>query len=53
MVTEILKNYIPAQPGKIVDMGSHDKLIKSSTIYQEVYNSQNHIGGNNGKKDKK
>ena len=39
--------------GKIVDMGSHDKLIKSSTIYQEVYNSQNHIGGNNGKKDKK
>lgn len=26
--------------GKIVDVGSHDELIKSSKIYQEIYNSQ-------------
>lgn len=26
--------------GKIVDIGSHDELIKSSKIYQEIYNSQ-------------
>lgn len=26
--------------GKIVDVGPHDELIKSSNIYQEIYNSQ-------------
>ena len=26
--------------GKIIDIGSHDELMKSSKIYQEIYNSQ-------------
>ena len=26
--------------GKIIDIGSHDELIKNSSIYQEIYNSQ-------------
>ena len=26
--------------GKIVDMGKHDELLKTSEIYREVYESQ-------------
>ena len=33
--------------GKIVDIGPHDKLITSSKIYQEIYNSQLKGGANN------
>jgi len=32
--------------GKINAIGTHDELIKSNTIYQEVYNTQNRVGGN-------
>ena len=31
--------------GKIVDIGNHDKLLKTSKIYQEVYYTQNRVGG--------
>ena len=31
--------------GKIVDVGSHDELIKDSMVYQEIYNSQLKGGG--------
>lgn len=33
--------------GKIVGVGSHDQLIKSNEIYQQVYNSQNRGGDKN------
>lgn len=31
--------------GRIVDVGSHDELMKTSVIYREVYESQNKGGG--------
>lgn len=31
--------------GRIVDTGTHDELMKSCEIYQEVYESQNKAGG--------
>ena len=31
--------------GKINAIGTHNELIKSNEIYQEVYNTQNAIGG--------
>ena len=31
--------------GKIVYIGNHDKLLKTSKIYQEVYYTQNRVGG--------
>ena len=31
--------------GKVVDQGTHDELMKTSAIYQEVYNTQTK-GGN-------
>lgn len=36
--------------GKIVDMGNHDQLIKSSAIYKEVYESQMKGGDDNDSK---
>ena len=33
--------------GEIDQVGTHDELIKSNKIYQEVYNTQNSVGGNN------
>ncbi|MFA7032345.1 MAG: ABC transporter ATP-binding protein, partial [Bacilli bacterium] len=32
--------------GKINAIGTHDELIKSNIIYQEVYHTQNRVGGN-------
>jgi len=32
--------------GEINGIGTHDELLKSNLIYQEVYSSQNKIGGN-------
>lgn len=32
--------------GKINAIGTHEQLLKSNAIYQEVYNTQNAIGGN-------
>ena len=32
--------------GRIDAIGTHEELIKSNAIYQEVYNTQNRIGGN-------
>ena len=31
--------------GKIDDIGTHEQLIKRNHIYQEVYNTQNRVGG--------
>ena len=31
--------------GKINAVGTHEELLKTNTIYQEVYNTQNRIGG--------
>ena len=31
--------------GRIESMGTHDELLKTSTIYKEVYDSQNKTGG--------
>ena len=31
--------------GEINAVGTHDELIKSNKIYQEVYYSQNRVGG--------
>ena len=31
--------------GEINAVGTHDQLIKSNKIYQEVYYSQNRVGG--------
>lgn len=33
--------------GQINAVGTHEELLKSCEIYQEVYHSQNRIGGNN------
>ena len=33
--------------GKIVDMGKHDELLKTSEIYREVYESQTNGGDEN------
>ena len=33
--------------GQINAIGTHEELLKSCEIYQEVYHSQNRIGGNN------
>ena len=33
--------------GKIVDVGTHDQLLKNNAIYQELYYSQNNLSGNN------
>ena len=33
--------------GKINAVGTHDELLKNNKIYQEVYYSQNRVGGNN------
>ena len=32
--------------GRIDAIGTHEELIKTNAIYQEVYNTQNRIGGN-------
>ena len=32
--------------GQINAIGTHDELLKNNEIYQEVYNTQNAIGGN-------
>lgn len=32
--------------GMINQIGTHDELIKTNAIYQEVYNTQNRVGGN-------
>ena len=31
--------------GKISGIGTHDELLKNNAIYQEVYESQNKVGG--------
>ena len=31
--------------GRVVDIGTHDELLKRSNIYQEVYYTQNRVGG--------
>ena len=31
--------------GKLVAVGKHEQLIKNNLIYQEVYNTQNRVGG--------
>ena len=31
--------------GKINAIGTHEQLLKSNAIYQEVYNTQNRVGG--------
>ncbi len=36
--------------GRIDAVGTHTELLKSNAIYQEVYNIQNKIGGNNDEK---
>lgn len=33
--------------GKINAIGTHEELLKSNEIYQEVYNTQNRVGGEN------
>ena len=35
------------QHGDIVEQGTHEELLKTSTIYKEVYDSQNKAGGEN------
>ena len=35
--------------GKITAIGNHNELMKSNSIYQELYNSQNKAGEENGK----
>ena len=32
--------------GEVVSMGTHEELLKTSSIYREVYESQNKVGGN-------
>jgi ATP-binding cassette subfamily B protein len=32
--------------GRIEQIGTHDELLKTNSIYQEVYNTQNRVGGN-------
>lgn len=34
--------------GEIVSMGTHEELLANSSIYREVYESQNKVGGNDG-----
>ena len=36
--------------GYIDAVGTHEELLKTNAIYQEVYYSQNHMGAGNGKK---
>lgn len=36
--------------GKITDIGTHDELMKTSTIYREVYDSQQKELRNNAAK---
>ncbi len=36
--------------GKICGLGTHEELLKTNAIYQEVYYSQNRIGGDNNEK---
>lgn len=36
--------------GKICGLGTHKELLKTNAIYQEVYYSQNRIGGDNNEK---
>ena len=31
--------------GKVNAIGTHEQLLKSNAIYQEVYNTQNRVGG--------
>ncbi len=31
--------------GRITNMGTHEELLRSSPIYQEIYNLQNRVGG--------
>ena len=33
--------------GKIISMGTHEELLKNSSIYQELYSSQNKVGDDN------
>ena len=33
--------------GKIISMGTHEELLKNSSIYQELYSSQNKVGEDN------
>jgi ATP-binding cassette subfamily B protein len=33
------------EDGKIIDVGNHDELLKNSKIYQDVYYTQNRVGG--------
>lgn len=36
--------------GKICGLGTHEELLETNAIYQEVYYSQNRIGGDNNEK---
>ena len=31
--------------GRINQIGTHEELLKTNKIYQEVYNTQNRVGG--------
>ena len=31
--------------GRIAAMGTHDELMKTNAVYQDIYNSQNRAGG--------
>ena len=31
--------------GRIAAMGTHDELMKTNAVYQDIYNSQNRVGG--------
>ena len=37
--------------GKIADFGTHDQLLKSNEIYQELYYSQNSAKVNGGEQN--
>ena len=37
--------------GEVVDQGTHDELLSRNKIYQEVYYTQNKIGGNEDEKE--
>ncbi len=44
-------NIIIMENGKIADFGTHDQLLKSNEIYQELYYSQNSAKVNGGKQN--
>ena len=50
IMDEVFKHYLPhcilvLDNGKIDGLGTHEELLKTNAIYQEVYNSQTQGGG--------